>query len=431
MDKKIYRATILHFLHDPLTHGEAAMAFLEDGAMLVADGRVARVAPADVLLRDVSDVPVVDCRPGWIVPGFVDTHIHFPQYDIVASSGDNLLEWLEKHAFVAEMQFADVAHCQRMATLFLDELLRNGTTSALVFGTVHPQSAEAFLAEANARHLRMAAGKVLMDCNAPPPLLDTPESAYNDSRALIEKWHKKGRLTYAVTPRFAYTSSALQLKKAAALLGQYPDVLLHTHLSENAAEIEGVLQVHAPADNYVEVYHRHGLVTERSVFAHGIHLQEEEWAVLAAQRSAIAFCPCSNFVLGSGLFDAKTAGRHGVTVSLGSDVGGGTSFSLFRVMDEAFKCARLRGDYLSPSRLWYLATLGGAEALHFDGAVGNFINGKEADFLLLNPENIPIVQHRFATAKSVEEKLLLMAMLGDDRLIEEVFIMGAPSKPSA
>lgn len=422
IQRTIHRAAILHFLDDP--YAQSAMEYLPDGALLIENGRVVRMAPAAVLLRDCNDVEIITHDNAVLVPGFVDTHVHYPQVDIIASLAHSLLDWLDTRAFPAEIEFANVAHCQAMSAYFLDELMRHGTTSALVFATVHPQSADAFFVEAAKRSLRMACGKVLMDCNAPSALLDTATTAYNDSRALIEKWHKHDRLIYAVTPRFALTSSADQLAVAGQLLNEYTDVLLHTHLAENINELQAVAKHHPTAKHYLDVYYQHGLVCNRSVFAHGIHLCDDEWALLSNNQSRIAFCPTSNFILGSGLFNAVQAQQQKILVGLGSDVGGGNSFSLFRVMDAAYKCARLRGDTLSAASLWYWATLGGAQALHMDHAIGNFIEGKEADFLVLKPSAIPHLHKRFMQVNTIEEKLLLMIMLGDERLISDVYILG-------
>ncbi len=424
MQRTLHRAAILHFLNDPYTHGDAAIQYIVDGALLIENGHVVRVAEAEILLRDCNDIPVITHDNAVLVPGFVDTHVHYPQADIIASTAHSLLDWLDTRAYPAEIAFSDSTHCSAMSAYFLDELMRHGTTSALVFATVHPQSADAFFAESARRRLRMACGKVLMDRNAPTALLDTAETAYTDSRTLIEKWHKHDRLTYAVTPRFALTSSAEQLAGAGQLLRDYSDVLLHTHLAENKSELQSVAKNHPTAKHYLDVYHQHGLVCNRSVFAHGIHLCDDEWALLSANKSAISFCPTSNFILGSGLFNATCAQQKKVAVALGSDIGGGSSFSLFRVMDEAYKCARLRGDTLSPARLWYWATLGGAQALHMDHAIGNFTQGKEADFLVLKPHSIPLLQRRFSQVQSIDEKMLLMMMLGDERLIGDVYIMG-------
>ncbi len=422
--KIIHRGALLHFLADPQTHGTAAYEYFPDGALLIEQGRILRAAPAELLLCDMPDVPVIHHENSLILPGLVDTHVHYPQTDIIASYGESLLDWLNDYAFPAEMAFAERDHCQRIAERFIEQLLQNGTTSALVFATVHPQSVDCFFQTAQQHNLRMACGKTLMDCNAPPALCDTAASAYDDSRRLIEKWHRQGRLCYAVTPRFALTSSAAQLAAAGRLMQEYDDVLLHTHLSENLNELEAVRRLHPQAANYVEVYHQHGLVCERSLFAHSIHLSDEEWQRLAQQQARIAFCPTSNFMLGSGLFNSRCAQQHGVAVALGSDIGGGSSFSLLKVIEEAYKCARLRGDFIRPTTLWYWATLGGAHALQMDSSIGNFTAGKEADFIVLNAEKIPLLKRRLAQVKTLEEQLLLMAVLGDERLIQQVYIMG-------
>ena len=421
-----HRAALLHFIADPQTHGDTAWEYFPDGVLLVEGGRVLTVGPADALLPQIGDTPVIHHDNAMLVPGFVDTHVHFPQANIIASFGASLLEWLERYAFPAEAAFADVAHCQAMADFFLDALLANGTTSALVFATVHAESADALFRAAAMRRLRIAAGKVMMNRNAPEALLDTTESAVIDSRRLIEKWHGRERLAYAVTPRFAITSDDAQLAAAGRLLAEHAGVLLHTHLSENTDELEQVRVLFPTAKNYLDVYDRHGLVGARSVFAHAIHLDDDEWRVLTAAGAAVAFCPSSNFFLGSGLFNTVAARHACARVALGSDIGGGTSFSMLRVIDEAYKCARLRGDTVYPEQLWYWASLGGARALHWEDCIGNFAEGKEADFLVLDLAATPLIARRVKSAITLSEKLLALAVLGDDRLVRQTYILGEP-----
>jgi guanine deaminase len=302
--------------------------------------------------------------------------------------------------------------------------LRNGTTTALVFGTVHKESVESFFEACEARNLRMVAGKVMMDRNAPDYLLDTPESSYRDSKELIEKWHDRGRLRYAVTPRFAPTSTPEQLKKAGQLLEEHPGVYLHTHMSENADEVMWVEQLFPHCDHYLHSYDEAGLLSRRSVFAHCIHLNDEEWSRLAETKSNIAFCPSSNLFLGSGLFNLKRAVAHDIDVGLGTDVGGGTSFSLIQTMAEAYKVLQLRGDKLTPFKAFYLATLGGAKALDMDDLIGNFESGKEADFIVLDKAPTRFMKFRLGHCKDVSELLFVIATLGDDRTIKATYSAG-------
>lgn len=422
---KAYRAAILHSIADPAEVGvERSYEYFEDGLLLVEDGKVARLGDAEALLGEIGDVEVFEYRDALITPGFIDTHIHFPQTGMIASYGEQLLDWLNTYTFPTERQFSDQAHADQVAEIFLQELLRHGTTTALVFGTVHAVSAEAFLQAAQKRRLRMIAGKVLMDRNAPPALCDTAASGYAESRALIERWHGNGRLQYAVTPRFAPTSSPEQLAAAARLLDEYPGVYLHTHLSENLKEVAWVGELFPQAQDYLDVYHRAGLVGERSVFAHGIHLSERECRCLAHKNAALAHCPSSNLFIGSGLFDLGRAQQYGIRVGIGSDVGGGTSLSLLANLADAYKIQQLRGTSLDPFQALYLATLGGARALDLDGLVGNFLPGREADFVALDLAATPMIAQRMEHARGLADTLFVLNTLGDDRAVAETWVMG-------
>jgi guanine deaminase len=418
-----YRARILHFLDEPSLSGEAAWQYLEDGLLLVEQGRIKAVGPADMLLQGLR-VPVEHFPDHLILPGFVDCHIHYPQTEMIAAYGEQLLSWLNHYTFPTETKFSDPVYAAQVAKFFLGELLRNGTTTALVFGTVHPGSVDAFFTEAQKRGLRMIAGKVLMDRNAPPELCDSPESGYSDSRNLIERWHGRDRLQYAITPRFAPTSSAEQLQRAGELLREFPDVYMHTHLAENTDEVAWVKTLFPSARNYLDVYDNVGLLGRRSVFAHGVHLCDEECELLSRARSAIAHCPTSNLFLGSGLFDMARMQRLGVHVGLGTDVGGGTSFSLFRTLDEAYKIQQLRGHSLNPLQALYLATLGGARALDLEDQIGNFLPGKEADFIVLDLQATPLLKFRLPHCNSLSELLFVLNTLGDDRLVERTYALG-------
>lgn len=422
---KAYRSAILHSLADPAEVGiEASYQYFEDGILLVEDGQVLEVGPAAELLPKLQGVEVREYRDALITPGFIDTHIHYPQTGIIASYGEQLLDWLNTYTFPAEGAFADKAHAADVAGIFLKELLRNGTTTALVFGTVHKQSVDAFFEAAQALNLRMIAGKVLMDRHAPDFLTDTPESGYADSKELIERWHGKGRLHYAVTPRFAPTSSDAQLELAGKLFGEYPDLYMHTHLSENKAEIAWVKELFPARKGYLDVYDHHKLTGPRAVFAHGVHLCDDECKRLAETGSALSFCPTSNLFLGSGLFDLEKMEQHGVRVGLGTDVGGGTSFSQLQSLNEAYKIMQLQGKKLSPMKSLYLATLGGARSLYLDDRIGNFEAGKDADFIVLDYNATPLLSYRMQQARSLEERLFALTILGDDRTVKETFAAG-------
>ncbi|MBM7060781.1 guanine deaminase [Pseudomonas sp. UL073] len=422
---KAYRAAILHSLADPAEVGvEQSYQYFDDGVLLVDDGRVVEVGAAEQLLPKLGGVEVREYRNALITPGFIDTHIHYPQTGMIASYGEQLLDWLNTYTFPTERQFADKAHAADVAGIFLKELLRNGTTTALVFGTVHKQSVDAFFEAAEKLDLRMIAGKVLMDRNAPDYLTDTPESAYADSKELIERWHGKGRLHYAVTPRFAPTSSPEQLSLAGQLFGEYPDLYMHTHLSENRAEIDWVKALFPERSGYLDVYDHYKLIGQRAVFAHGVHLCDEECQRLAETGSAIAFCPTSNLFLGSGLFDLERLEKHGVRVGLGTDVGGGTSFNQLQSLNEAYKIMQLQGKKLDPFKSLYLATLGGARALYLDHKIGNFDAGKDADFIVLDYDATPLLSYRMQQAKTLAERLFALTILGDDRTVKETFAAG-------
>ncbi|WP_339460390.1 guanine deaminase [Pseudomonas sp. EA_105y_Pfl2_R69] len=422
---KAYRAAILHSLADPAVVGvEHSYQYFEDGILLVEDGQVVKVGSAAELLPTLKGLEVTEYQDALITPGFIDTHIHYPQTGMIASYGEQLLDWLNTYTFPTERQFEDKAHAADVAGIFLKELLRNGTTTALVFGSVHKQSVDAFFEVACALNLRMIAGKVLMDRNAPDYLTDTPESGYADSKELIERWHGKGRLHYAVTPRFAPTSTPEQLSLAGKLLGEYPDLYMHTHLSENRQEIEWVKALFPERKGYLDVYDHFKLIGPRAVFAHGVHLCDAECQRLAETGSAVAFCPTSNLFLGSGLFDLNKLEAHGVRVGLGTDVGAGTSFSQLQSLNEAYKIMQLQGKKLDPFKSLYLATLGGAEALYLDDKIGNFTPGKDADFVVLDYNATPLISYRMQQAKSLDEKLFALTMLGDDRAIKETFAAG-------
>lgn len=422
---KAYRAAILHSIADPAVVGvEHSYEYFEDGVLVVENGQVAKVGRAADLLPTLKGVGITEYRDALITPGFIDTHIHYPQTGMIASYGEQLLDWLNTYTFPTEQQFADKAHASDVAGIFLKELLRNGTTTALVFGTVHKQSVEAFFEAAEALNLRMIAGKVLMDRNAPDYLTDTAESGYADSKELIERWHGKGRLHYAVTPRFAPTSTPEQLTLAGQLLREYPDLYMHTHLSENRKEIEWVKALFPERKGYLDVYDHYQLIGARSVFAHGVHLCDDECKRLAETGSAVAFCPTSNLFLGSGLFDLNKLEEHGVRVGLGTDVGAGTSFSQLQSLNEAYKVMQLQGKKLDPFKSLYLATLGGANALYLDDKLGNFESGKDADFVVLDYNATPLISYRMQQAKTLDEKLFALTMLGDDRAVKETFAAG-------
>jgi len=421
--RQAFRGTIFHLLDDPHSGAEAS-GYFEDGALIVEDGHVAELGPWDDIAPLLKGAPVQHFADGLIVPGFVDAHVHFPQVDIIASPGTHLLQWLSHYAFPAEAAYHHEEVAAEAARFFLDQLLANGTTTALVFATAHKVSAEALFAEAFKRNMRLITGKVLMDVNAPAGISDTAETGYMESRALIRAWHGKGRLGYAVTPRFALTSSERQLELAGRLLVEHPGVKLHTHLSENLEELAGVRRAFPDCPDYFGVYEKFGLATAHSVFAHCLHLSPSEWVRLGKSGASVAFCPTSNLFLGSGLFNLAAAEAAGARVGLATDVGAGTSLSLLATMNEAYKVCQLQKHAVDALKLFYLATLGGARALRLDDKIGNFVPGKEADFLVLDAKALPLLQRRLAHTTSIAERLFALAMLGDDRAVARTYVAG-------
>lgn len=423
---RVYRGELLHFLADPAKVAlQDSYQYFEDGLMIIKDGLIESIGEANELLPTLDDnIDVTHYKSGLMMPGFIDTHVHYPQTEMIASYGEQLLEWLENYTFPFERQFSDLEHGKNVAEFFLSQLLEAGTTTALVFGTVHKASVDAFFTVAQQKKLRMICGKVLMDQNCPDYLSDTAQTGYDDSKALIEKWHNTDRLQYAITPRFAPTCSTEQLNKAGQLLAEHPSVYLHTHLSENKAEIAWVQALFPDSTSYLDVYDKSKLLGRRSVFAHGVHLHDEECQRLGETNSAIAFCPSSNLFLGSGLFNLQQAQKFDVNVGLGSDIGAGTTFSMLSTINEGYKTQQLRQEKLSPFQSLYLATLGGARALDLEGTVGNFTQGAEADFVLLDYHATPLMARRMQHCTTLSEKLFILSMLGDERHVKATHIMG-------
>ncbi len=432
---KGFRASFLDAIADPFFAPEIdCIRYFPDGLLVIEQGKVKELGNYVDLQDKYRDLPITHYPDRLIVSGFIDTHIHFPQTEMIASYGEQLLEWLSTYTFPTERKFADRNYAAKIASIFLDELLRNGTTTALVFTTIFPQSTDAFFEEAQRRNLRMIAGKVMMDRNAPDFLTDTAESSYIETKQLIEKWHKCDRLLYAVTPRFAVTSTPEQLSNVGKLLVEFPDVYLHTHLSENVKEVAYVAETFPDSKGYLDVYDRAGLVGERSVFAHGVQLTDQEFARLSEAKAAIAFCPTSNMFLGSGLFKIEQAKSQEtpVKVGLGTDVGAGTSFSMLKTACAAYQVAQLRSQKLSAFQVLFLATLGGARALCLEDKLGNFEIGKEADFVVLDMRSTPIMALRNKpinlenppTLAEISDQLFAILIMGDDRAIAATYIMG-------
>ena len=418
------RANFLHFLGDPDERDDAC-EYIEDGLLILKQGRVTALGEARDWLDQLPDGVELDDYSGkLIMPGFFDTHTHYPQTEMIASYGSQLLEWLEKYTFPTERQFSDRSFADSAAEFFCDELLRNGTTTSAVFATIHPESVDAIFSAAQKRDMCLIAGKVMMDRNAPDYLCDTAESSYTQSAELIERWHQKGRALYAVTPRFAPTSSEQQLEAAGRLLKEFPGLYLQSHVAENHAEVAWVAKLFPHRRSYLDVYDHYGLLAERSIYGHCIHLDEADRQRMAETGAAIAFCPTSNLFLGSGLFSIADARQHGIRVGVATDVGGGTSFSMLQTLNEAYKVTQMAGDTMTAMKAFYLATLGGAKSLYLDQQLGNFAVGKEADFVVLDLDATPLMKRRMARADSTADQLFVLMMLGDDRAVHATHIMG-------
>lgn len=433
MTEMILRGRTLSFLRKPEAHDDtASYRYEEDGALLVSDGKIVAVGDfASVRTKASGDAEIIDHRPLLLTAGFIDPHIHFPQMQVVASYAANLLEWLNTYTFMEEQRFADAAHARRFAKLFFDELLRHGTTTACAFCSVHPASSDAYFEEAVARNLMMLGGKVMMDRNAPEALTDNATAAYDDTRASIERWHGHGRAMVAITPRFAITSSPAELEAAGALTREFPDLHIQTHLSENDAEIAYTMELYPEARDYTDIYARFGLLGSRTLLGHAIHLSDREMGAIAEAGSVAVHCPTSNLFLGSGLFDLERLGRHKVRSAVATDIGGGTSYSMLRTLDEAYKIQQLRKNRLSPIESFWWATRGNAEALGLEDRIGTLDVGSDADIIALDATATPAMAIRMETVGRLEEELFLLQTMGDDRAIKEVYVAGKQAKPTS
>ncbi|WP_439610029.1 guanine deaminase [Reyranella sp.] len=426
------RGPALTFTGDPFRDGlDRTMVHEPDAIVVMQDGLITQFGPAARIAPLLpAGTPVRDFgRDALISAGFIDTHVHFPQMPMIASYGTQLLDWLERYTFPAELKFADRTYTRQVARRFLQETLRNGITTSCVYCTVHAHSADILFEEAEALGLRLAAGKILMDCNAPEALRDTAQSAYDESRALILKWHGRGRLLYAITPRFAGTSSREQLEAAGALWREHPDCLMQTHLAETEAEVAWIKELFPERASYLDVYDHYGLCRKRAVFGHGIWLGDDELQRLHEADAAIAHCPTSNFFLGSGMFDITRAIRANrpVRVGLGTDIGAGTSFSILQTLNEAYKAAQLNRHPLSAAHAYYLATRGSAAAMHLEDKVGSIAPGMEADLVVLDMRSTPLIAFRMDEARDFAEQLFVQMILGDDRAVQATYVAGRPA----
>lgn len=432
MTSTLIRGRLLSFHRAPENIDDsAAYAYEADGALLVEGGQIkASGAYAAVRAEAADDIVEIDHRPHLIVPGFIDTHLHFPQMQVMASYAANLLEWLNTYTFPEECRFVETAHAERIASRFFDEMVRHGTTTAAAYCSVHKASADAFFAEALRRNMRMIAGKVMMDRNAPQGLLDTPQMGYDETRAVIREWHGKGRNHVAITPRFAITSTPEQMDVAKSLVHEFPDLHVQTHLSENRDEIAFTCELYPEATDYTDVYARYGLLGPKSLFGHCIHLSEREADVMSETGSVAVFCPTSNLFLGSGLFPLRALNRREkpVRTSVASDIGGGTSYSMLKTLDEAYKILQLQGERLNPFDSFFMMTRGNAEALSLVDKIGTLEAGTDADFIVLDMAPTPAMALRAEVVNSLADELFLLQTMGDDRSIVETYVAGKPAK---
>jgi guanine deaminase len=432
MTEKLIRGRLLSFKRAPqsLTDTES-YSYESDGALLVTDGKIVAIGDyATVKAKAADGVGEIDHRPHLILPGLIDTHMHFPQMQVIASYAANLLEWLNTYTFPEECRFVESEHAARIATHFYDELLRHGTTTAAAYCSVHKSSADAYFAEALKRGMCMVGGKVMMDRNAPQGLLDTPEMGYDETRAVIADWHGKGRNHVAITPRFAITSTPGQMKAAQALAEEFPDLHIQTHLSENHDEIRYTCELYPEATDYTDIYARYGLLGKKTLLGHAIHLSDREADVLSETGAVAVHCPTSNLFLGSGLFPMRTLMRREkpVRVAVATDIGGGSSYSMLRTLDEAYKIQQLLGERLNPLESFYLMTRGNAEALSLVDQIGTLEPGTDADLVVLDAAPTPAMKLRMETIKTLLEELFLLQTMGDDRAVVETYVAGKAMK---
>ena len=413
---------VLRFDGDPMAEGEGAARHDSQGAVLVDQGRIVAVGQAERLLAAHPQAQVTDYGRALISAGFVDAHVHYPQTAMIASWGKRLIDWLNTYTFPEEMRFADPAYAAEIANRYLDLTLSYGTTTVCSYATIHPASVDAIFEAAQARGQRIYAGKTCMDRNAPEGLLDTAQSAYDDSKRLLEKWHGVDRLSYVITPRFSPTSTPEQLAAMGTLWREYPDCLMQTHLSEQPDECDWVRSPFPQSRDYLDTYEAQGLLREGALYGHAIYLTDRERARLIEAGASLVHCPTSNTFIGSGLFDMGLATR--LRVGLATDTGGGSSFSMLRTMAAAYEIAQLRGQALHPSQLWWLATQGSARALHAEDRIGNVAPGMEADLVVIDLASTPAIEQATRRADTIWEALFPTIMMGDDRAIRAVWVGG-------
>ena len=435
MSATLYRGRTLSFTRAPEHIDDAgSYRYESDGALLVEDGRILAMGDFATVSAAAPDGTVVhDHRPHLILPGLIDTHVHFPQMQVIASYAANLLEWLNTYTFPEECRFVESAHADRIAKAFFDEFFRNGTTTAVAYCSVHKASADAYFAESLRRGSLMIGGKVMMDRNAPQGLLDTPETGYDETRQVIADWHGRGRNHVAITPRFAITSTPQQMERVRALAEEFPDLHIQTHLSENHDEIRYTCELFPDAKDYTDIYAHYGLLGRKSLFGHAIHLSDREADAMGEAGAVAVHCPTSNLFLGSGLFPLRKYQRRDKKLRIGvaTDIGGGSSYSMLKTMDEAYKIQQLLGERLNPLESFHMMTLGNAEALSLEDRIGTLEPGTDADFVVLNASATPAMALRMETVKSLAEELFLLQTLGDDRSVVETYVAGRAARPAS
>lgn len=425
MTTHLYLASILHF-PQKTAQPKQDFSYIKDGALVTQNGKILATGQANDLLSQYPEAVSHDYRGQIIMPGFIDSHLHFPQTEMLASFGEQLLDWLDNYTFPTEKKFANPEYAAKIADIFLRQLYRHGTTSAMVYSSVHQCAADALFNAAKQNKMLMIAGKVCMDRHCPSWLQDTPESAQKESAELIERWHGKDRLYYAITPRFAPTSSHEQLHALGELAQQYPDVYIQSHLNENLNEIDWVNSLYPEYNGYLDVYDKFNMLRPKAMFGHCIHMQEHEWQRMSDSGASIAFCPTSNLFLGSGLFDLKTAEKYDIPVALATDVGAGTTFSMLRTLGEAYKVGQLRSEQLPPLHGLYLMTQGAAVAQGLEQSIGNLNAGTDADFVIVDPHFDELTSLRCEEQSEIQDIIFALSMLADDRAITATYIAGEP-----
>ena len=427
--KSLFRARILTFKRAPDSlEDTSSYLYFSDGFLLVEDGKIKSLGPFENRPTDILNLEYIDYRPGLVLPGFIDLHNHFPQMQVIASYGTKLMDWLERYTFPEEAKFSDPTYAKSLGKSFIETLIDHGTTTSVSFCSVHSTSVDAIFEEAEKVNMCLVAGKVMMDRNAPESVLDSALSGYDESKMLIQKWHKKNRLRYAISPRFAITSTPDQLTAAGTLCSEHADCYMQTHLSENLDEIATAMSLFPNRKNYLDIYHFHGLLGPKSLLGHSIHLDSHERSLLAETNAIAVHCPTSNLFLGSGLFDMADFKKRGIRIGMATDTGGGTSHSMLNTLSQAYNIQQLRNFNFDPLQSFFSATLGNAEALGLENEIGTLEIGTLADFIVLNSSASKLSALRMRSCQSLLEELFILQTLGDDRFIQAVYIAGVKVK---